>query len=136
MYSDAALLAQASSSVHLPISNLTRPDGYACDDFLGKRCTTLNHCVFDLPIKHLDNNTRPFKRQMLAIHVNTRHMAVNHSNPSVSHDQCGTLVPAFDLANQSLSTPEFQSESSVGGEQSKGASIMEMKVDISSPNSK
>lgn len=92
MYSDAALLAQASSSVHHPISNLTRPDG-SCDGFLGKRCTTLNHCVFDLPIKLLDNNARPVKRQTLAIHVNTRHMAQYHSSPGVSDDQCGTLVP-------------------------------------------
>lgn len=87
MYSDATLLAQAPSSVHQPISNLTRP----CDDFLGKRCTTLNHCAFDLPIKNLD--AKPFKRQTLAVHVNTRHMATHYPNPSVSLDQCGTLAP-------------------------------------------
>lgn len=78
MYSDITMLAQASSSVHCPIFNLTRSDGNADYPFLDKRCTTLNHCAFDFSSKHLDDKAWPLKKQKLALYVNTRH----HSNAS------------------------------------------------------
>ncbi|KAF8558789.1 hypothetical protein OG21DRAFT_979905 [Imleria badia] len=128
MYPNTTLLAQAPSGVHQPISNVTRPNSNAHYLLLGKRCTTLYHCDFDIPIQHLDGNARPLKKQKLAMHFNTRHMTKYYHNASVSHSS----APIHGSANQLDLFQEPQFDSSIGGAQSK--SILEhnpLEMDVS-----
>lgn len=87
---NATLLARASSGAHQTVSNF-RPDGIACNCLLGKGCTGLNYCTSDSSCMHANNNANS-QKQKLAMHVNTRHMAMHY--PGRLYPQHGVSPPA------------------------------------------
>ncbi|KAN0097269.1 hypothetical protein V8E55_001715 [Tylopilus felleus] len=106
MFSDATLPAQTPCSVYHSTSDLTTLDSYGYD-FLGKRCTTLNHCTLYPSTKHLDNIPCSLKKQTFAMQVNTRHMVP--PSTSMSHHQHDASVPTQSSINQPHALEEFQS---------------------------
>ncbi|KAF8450315.1 hypothetical protein L210DRAFT_3626929 [Boletus edulis BED1] len=84
MSSTATFLTQAPSSVDQSMSISTRPNGCA---LLGKRYFNQTLHGHGSSTEHSDNNAWPVKRQKMAMHVNTRHMAPYYSNARTSASQ-------------------------------------------------
>ncbi|KAF8138688.1 hypothetical protein EV363DRAFT_1414198 [Boletus edulis] len=123
MSSTATFLAQAPSNVDQSMSISTRPNGCA---LLGKRYPNQTLHGYGSSTNHSDNNVWPVKRQKMAMHVNTRHMAPHYSNARTSVSQFHrALIPQnpspleMDVSNQhtteSTSTINVQCSNNTAG---------------------